>query len=153
MLKINSEKFRETLEQKYKEGYKYLVKITAVDYNDRIEVLYFVRNLDNSGEETIRFDLSTKNPHVPTVLDLYLAADWYERELSEMFGIKIDGRKARRLLLEKWDGKDPPMRKSFVWSKPYEGMKDEVKWAERYREGDKKEDGDQNVIRIGKPLK
>jgi len=152
-LKINSEKLRETLEKMHREGYKYLVKLTAVDYTDRIEVLYFIRNLDNSKEETVRFDLSTKNPHIPTVLDLYLAADWYERELSEMFGIKIDGRNAKRLLLEKWDGKDPPMRKSFIWSKPYEGMKDAVKWAEKYKDDKDKKDGGQNVIRIGKPLK
>ncbi|MDE1804995.1 MAG: NADH-quinone oxidoreductase subunit C [Candidatus Micrarchaeota archaeon] len=152
-MKINSEKFRETIEQKHRDGYKYLVKITAVDYTDRIEALYFIRNLDNGKEETIRFDLSTKNPHIPTVLDLYLAADWYERELSEMFGIKIDGRRAKRLLLEKWDGKDPPMRKSFIWSKPYEGMKDEVKWADKYKDDQDRKDGGQNVIRIGKPLK
>ncbi|MDE1827668.1 MAG: NADH-quinone oxidoreductase subunit C [Candidatus Micrarchaeota archaeon] len=152
-MKINSEKLRETLEKMHRDGYKYLVKLTAVDYTDRIEVLYFIRNMDNGKEEIVRFDLSTKNPHIPTVLDLYLAADWYERELSEMFGIKIEGRNAKRLLLEKWDGKDPPMRKSFIWSKPYEGMKDEVKWAEKYKDDKDKKDGDQNVIRIGKPLK
>ena len=32
-----------------------------------------------------------------------------------MFGIEIKGRKAKRLLLEKWNGVDAPLRKSFVW--------------------------------------
>ncbi|MGI0141697.1 MAG: NADH-quinone oxidoreductase subunit C [Candidatus Micrarchaeales archaeon] len=155
MLKIKSEKLKETIEQKYNEGYKYLTKITAVDYNDHLEVLYFIRNIENSDEEVVRADLPTKNPTVKTVIDLYLAADWYERELSEMFGIKINGRNAKRLLLEKWDGKDPPMLKKFVWSKPYEGMKDVVKWADKYKDDPKEGDGKddkQRTIKINKPF-
>ena len=121
-MKIRSEQLREIIDQKYDEGYTYLVKITAVDYSDHLEMLYFIRNFEKNLDEVIRFDLATKSPSVPTVIDLFLAADWYEREVSEMFGIKIEGRKAKRLLLEKWDGKDAPLRKSFVWGKPYESM-------------------------------
>ncbi len=133
-MKIKSDEFRESIEKKYGEGYRYLTKITAVDYGDHLEALYFIRNFDNNQEETIRFDLPSKNPKVKTIIDIYAAADWYERELSEMFGIEIIGRRARRLLLEKWDGRDPPLRKSFIWNKPYEGMEEVVRWADKYKE-------------------
>jgi NADH:ubiquinone oxidoreductase subunit C len=36
-----------------------------------------------------------------------------------MFGIEIRGRDAKRLLLEKWDGKEFPLRKSFRWNADY----------------------------------
>ena len=49
------------------------------------------------------------------MIGVYKAADWHERELSEMFGIEIKGRKVKRLLLEKWNGVDAPLRKSFAW--------------------------------------
>ena len=52
------------------------------------------------------------------MVGVYKAADWYEREMSEMFGIKIKGRRVKRLLLEKWNGSDFPLRKSFVWGDP-----------------------------------
>lgn len=133
-MRIKSEELLETIETKKREGYTYLVKITAVDYKDRFEAIYFLRNLDNSKEEDIRVDLPAKNPTLPSLLHIFMAADWYERELSEMFDIKITGRDAKRLLLEKWDGKQGPLKKSFVWGKPYEGMEDPVKFAKKYEE-------------------
>lgn len=120
-MRTKPESLLEVLEEKKKEGYKYLVKITATDYVDHLEAIYIIRNLDNAAEEMIKMDLPSDKPHVPTIIKLYEAADWYERELSEMFGITIDGRKAKRLLLEKWDGKIPPLRKSYVWGSRYEG--------------------------------
>ena len=154
-MKIRAEQLRETLDTKYDEGYTYLVKITAADYNDHLEVLYFIRNFERNDDELIRFDLSAKEPHVPSVIDIFAAADWYEREMAEMFGIKIDGRDAKRLLLEKWDGKDAPLRKSFEWNKPYNSMEEEVKFSEKYDEkrgNGTAKDEKQNVIKIDKPF-
>ncbi|HVA83135.1 MAG TPA: NADH-quinone oxidoreductase subunit C [Candidatus Aquilonibacter sp.] len=137
MLKIKSDALIQTLMQKKAEGYTYLVKITAVDYTDRLEAIYFIRNLDNAKEEDIRVDLPAKNPSIPSVMGLFAAADWYEREMGEMFDIEIEGRNAGRLLLEKWDGKEGPLRKSFIWGKPYKSMEEPVKFAKKWDEGEK----------------
>jgi NADH-quinone oxidoreductase subunit C len=99
-------------------GYDYLKKITAVDYNDHLEVVYILYNMAERKEEIAIVKLDAKAPEIETAINIYKAADWYERELSEMFGIKIIGRKAPRLLLEKWNGSEPPLRKSFVWGNP-----------------------------------
>jgi NADH-quinone oxidoreductase subunit C len=104
-----------TLEGKKQEGYSYLKKITAVDYGDNLEVLYLIYNPASHANETVKVKLGNSKPSVDTVMGVYGAADWYERELSEMFGIGIKGRKAKRLLLEKWNGVDAPLRKSFIW--------------------------------------
>jgi len=99
-------------------GYDYLKKITAVDYNDHLEVVYIMYSMSERKNEVVKVKLSTVNPKIDTVMSLFKAADWYERELSEMFGIKINGRKTRRLLLEKWNGSEAPLRKSFAWGSP-----------------------------------
>ncbi len=103
-------------------GFDYLKKITAVDYIQYLEVVYVVYNLNNNKEEVIKARLELDELEIDTVIGLWKAADWYERELSEMFGIKINGRDAPRLLLEEWNGVDPPLRKSFEWGKDYRKM-------------------------------
>ena len=101
-------------------GFDYLKKITAVDYVSYLEVIYIVYNTSTKEEEIIKIRLDdAANPEVESVIGIYKAADWYEREMSEMFGIKISGRDAKRLLLEEWNGVDYPLRKSFVWGKDY----------------------------------
>lgn len=100
-------------------GFDYLVKITAVDYVDHLEVLYFVRNIDAAKDEVLEVTIGPSDAWVPTVMGTHPSADWYEREVSEMFGIAVRGRLAPRLLLEKWDGTDPPLRKDFKWDAQY----------------------------------
>ena len=98
-------------------GYDYLKKITAVDYVTHLEVVYIIYNTSTHEQEVIAAKLPTEKPSIDTATEIYKAADWYERELSEMFGIKIRGRTAKRLLLEEWNGTDAPLRKSFAWGK------------------------------------
>lgn len=97
-------------------GFNYLLKITAVDYAKYVEVIYMLRNLDKNLDERVSVELDPSDLWVDTIIGQYPAADWYERELSEMFGIKINGRNANRLLLEKWDHDDFPLRKNFHWN-------------------------------------
>ncbi len=115
---------RKDLTQRAKElraqGYSYLVKITAVDYEKYLEVVYLLRDLEHNKDESVEVEIDPADAWVPTLIDAFPAADWYERELFEMFGIQIKGRHAERLLLEKWNGKAAPLRKNFVWDAPYE---------------------------------
>jgi NADH:ubiquinone oxidoreductase subunit C len=106
-------------------GYDYLVKITAVDYVDHLEAVYILRNIKENKDEILEVTLKLEDAKVPTLIDIHKSADWYEREMSEMFGIEITGRAASRLLLEKWDGVDPPLRKSFLWGATYRTSKTE----------------------------
>ncbi|VVB77488.1 NADH-quinone oxidoreductase subunit C/D [uncultured archaeon] len=119
-MKIDREDLLGKMGEKKKEGFSYLVKITAVDYDKHIEVIYFLRDMARSKDDSIEVEIAPSDAWVPTVTQIYRSADWYEREMAEMFGIEIKNRNARRLLLEKWNGKPSPLRKNFGWGEPYE---------------------------------
>lgn len=119
-MKIEREHLISELDGMRKAGFTYLVKITAVDYGKYIEAVYIVRNMDEGKEEMLEVDFDSGDAWVPSVLKLFKAADWYEREMGEMFGIEIKNRHSDRLLLEKWNGKGAPLRKNFAWGEPYE---------------------------------
>ncbi len=120
MLSIERKDLLKNIEQSYAEGYTYLVKITAVDYVKTINLIYILRSLDKNQDKILEVILDPTDLSVETITHIYQGADWYEREMQEMFGIKIKGRRAKRLLLEKWDGKGYPLRKNFEWGKSYE---------------------------------
>ena len=119
LLEIQRGALARTLRELKSKGYDYLKKITAVDYSTNLEVLYMLYDTSTHEQEVVKVQLPSEDPYIDTATEIYKAADWYERELSEMFGIRIVGRKARRLLLEEWNGAVPPMRKSFEWGKDY----------------------------------
>ncbi len=122
MQEIQKEALVQTLEN-MKKRYDYLKNITAVDYPDGLEVVYVLYSTVSKEQELVKVKLPHENPNIESVIGVYPAADWHERELFEMFGIKILGRKVGRLLLEKWNGVDPPLLKSFEWGKDYRKIK------------------------------
>jgi NADH-quinone oxidoreductase subunit C len=119
-MKIEREDLLVKLREMKTGGFSYLVKVTAVDYVTYLEVVYILRNLESGNEEMIEIDIDPADAWVSSITGIYKAADWYEREMYEMFGIEIKNRHVKRLLLEKWNGKPAPLRKNFIWSEPYE---------------------------------
>jgi NADH-quinone oxidoreductase subunit C len=102
--------------------FAFLADVTGVDYfprEPRYEVLYLLASLGtgNFGATAKRLRVKVRvpgvDPSVPTVTDLWKAADWAERELWDFFGIRVDGhRDLRRILMpEDWDGH--PMRRDY----------------------------------------
>jgi len=103
-------------------GYGFLADIVAVDYHPReprYEVLYLLSSLGEPGYGSaprrlrVKVRVSGEDPTVPTITGLWKAADWAERELWDMFGIRVDGHPdLRRILMpEDWDGH--PMRRDY----------------------------------------
>ncbi len=119
-MKIDRKDLVEKAGEMSRGGFSYLVKITAVDYVKYLEVIYFLRDIKEGREESIEVEVDPTDAWVPTVMGVYRAADWYEREMYEMFGIEVKGRPLGRLLLEKWNGRAAPLRKNFAWGEPYE---------------------------------
>ena len=96
--------------------FEMFVYVTANDnYLDepRFNVIYQVRSLENNLDVRVRVPVSGEDPVVPTMTDLWFAANWMEREVWDMFGIRFEGHpKLERILM--WEGfEGHPLRKEF----------------------------------------
>jgi NADH-quinone oxidoreductase subunit C/D len=79
----------------------------ASDYT----VVYHLLSYDRNADVRLKVPLTGEHPAVPTVTGLWPAADWYERELWDMFGVTVDGHPdMRRILMPPW-WKGHPLRK------------------------------------------
>jgi NADH-quinone oxidoreductase subunit C len=116
---IQKDKVHEALAYlKGDQGYDYLVDITAVEYRDPelpLEIVWNLRSLRTAIDLRIKVGLdATKALEVPTVTDLWLGADWLEREVYDMFGVTFRGHPdLRRLLMWETYHEGHPLRKGF----------------------------------------
>ncbi len=98
------------------EGFKHLVLISAVDYieQNRFQLTYLLHNYQTHSDMGVRVFIDRENPEMESIHHLWAAAQVYQRELKEMFGINFPGspRVDEPMILEGWDN-IPPMRKDF----------------------------------------
>ena len=64
-----------------------LLCLACVDYEDRFELVYFLQSLAEERTLVIKADVPYENPELPTVSEVWPAADWYEREAHDLFGV------------------------------------------------------------------
>ena len=97
-------------------GFDYLILVTAVDYpaENRFELNYVLSNFSDGRELCLATDISRELPVIATVSDIWTTADWHEREVFDLFGIRFEGHPdLRRILLDdSWEGY--PLRKDYV---------------------------------------
>jgi NADH-quinone oxidoreductase subunit C len=98
--------------------YDYLSDVTAVEFRDLeqpLEVVWHLRSLPYRRFLRVKVQLEKGTPlDVPSVWDIYRAADWMEREAYDMFGITFAGHPdLRRLLMWEQYKEGYPLRKDF----------------------------------------
>ena len=99
--------------------FDFLAELTAVDYlelegaKDRFGVIY-VLVCTKSGERlVIKTHVNDPDPVLPSVYSLWKAADWLEREVYDMFGIKFSGHPDLRRILTPDEFTAFPLRKDY----------------------------------------
>jgi NADH-quinone oxidoreductase subunit C len=107
--------------------FNFLMDLTAVDYlfftggriqkELRFEVVYHFYSLAHNHRIRIKVPVDEKNPEVDTLCDLWASANWYEREVWDMFGIKFRGHPnlKRILMYEEFQGY--ALRKDYPFNK------------------------------------
>ena len=96
-------------------SFDYMFCQTGIDFPEHIEVLYHLRNTQNNSEIVIKAKIEDReNPSIDSVFDLYKTADFHEREIFDLFGVKFNNHPdLRRILLDDdWEGY--PLRKDYV---------------------------------------
>lgn len=95
--------------------FKVLIDVTAADYPEREERFEIVYNLLSlSHNQRIRVKASTdENTPVPSVVPLFSAAGWFEREVWDMFGVFFTDHPDLRRMLTDYGFEGHPLRKDF----------------------------------------
>ena len=102
-------------------GFDYLLDISSVDnYGEepRFQVVYELYSLSMNVHVRLKTAAPEDDPNVDTISDVWPAADWHEREIYDMMGIRFNNHPdLRRILM--WEGYPYfPLRKEF----PVEGL-------------------------------
>jgi len=98
-------------------GFDLLNEETAVDYwpeqSPRFHMVYRVRSLPHNQMIGLRVPLDGNAPTMPSITGIYANANWFERELWDMFGIHFDGHPDLRRVVMPYDWVGHPLRKDY----------------------------------------
>jgi Ni,Fe-hydrogenase III component G len=120
-LKVAVENLLEAVRQlKEEQGFTHLSTISGVDLGKSFEILYHFAN--NFCSFTLRTEIPRENPLLPSICALIPGAILYEREIQDMFGIKVENIPDSRPLLlpDDWPAGNYPLRKDWKFERPAE---------------------------------
>jgi NADH-quinone oxidoreductase subunit C len=98
-------------------SFNMLVDITAVDWmdlrEDRFEVVYQLLSISKLHRVTIKVPVTEASPEVPSAVSLWSGANFMEREVWDMFGIRFAGHPDLRRILMYEEFVGHPLRKDY----------------------------------------
>ncbi|MBS1930769.1 MAG: NADH-quinone oxidoreductase subunit C [Bacteroidetes bacterium] len=94
--------------------FDYMFCLTCVDWKTHLSMLYHLTSTTFRHTIVVKSKLDRNQPEIETVSHIWRTAEFHEREVYEMFGVKFLHHPDLRLLIlpEGWEGKNP-MRKDF----------------------------------------
>ena len=107
--------------------FKQLIDITAVDFPEdkkRFKIVYLLLSHENNSRVIIEYSIN-ENEVIPSVTSIFPSANWMEREVFDMYGIKFKDHPDLRRILTDYEFEGYPLRKDF----PMTGHK-EVRYSE-----------------------
>jgi NADH/F420H2 dehydrogenase subunit C len=97
-----------------KMAFDFMFSLTCVDYLDHLMMVYHLRSTKHGHEMVLKVKIEDRdNARVDTLCDIWRTAEWHEREVYDLFGVKFtDHPDLRRLLMtDDWVGY--PLRKDY----------------------------------------
>jgi NADH-quinone oxidoreductase subunit C len=98
-------------------GFNHLFELTAVDYwpeeESRFNLIYGYYSHSNNERMALRVLLNGDQPSIHTIEGVYKGANWHEREVWDMFGIRFEGHSDLRRILMPHDWEGHPLRKDY----------------------------------------
>ncbi|MCE7740921.1 MAG: NADH-quinone oxidoreductase subunit C, partial [Candidatus Heimdallarchaeota archaeon] len=103
-------------------GIYHLSTISGVEKEDGFNICYHIQHRieEEFREVPINFivtKVDKKNPKSPSMADFFVAAEYYEREIYDFYGVYFENHPflQRLILPEKWPDDVKPMRKEYSW--------------------------------------
>jgi NADH:ubiquinone oxidoreductase subunit C len=93
--------------------FDYLISLTAVDYLTKFRMVYHLESTSTHDLVVVKIDVENREkPQIDTISDIWVTAEFHEREVFDLFGIRFNNHPdLRRLFLE--EGYGFPLRKDF----------------------------------------
>jgi NADH-quinone oxidoreductase subunit C len=82
-------------------------------FETRFAVVYHLSSLSYNCRVRLRVYAGTEHPNVPSIMSIWPVADWYEREVFDLFGIEFIGHVNLCRILTDYGFRDFPLRKDF----------------------------------------
>lgn len=126
---VDKENYRDTVQKLRDNGIYHIVTISATDIGEDFELIYHF----DCGEGVVlnlRYDISKEDGTINSITDIFPGAEFYERELMDMFGIEVENHPdPRRLYMaDNWpEGKYPLRKGMFDYKKLSEKNISEIK--------------------------
>lgn len=98
-------------------GFNLLADVTAVDYgpqqDPRFHVIYQLASISDNLRLCVRVPVPAASPTLASVESIFRNANWYEREIWDMFGIRFEGHSDLRRIIMPNDWEGHPLRKDY----------------------------------------
>ena len=108
--------------------FRQLIDIAAIDYPNeekRFEIVYLLLSIENNSRIKLSTNFDT-NEKISSITKIFPSANWMEREVFDMYGVKFINHPDLRRILTDYNFKGHPLRKDF----PLTGF-NEVRYSEK----------------------
>ena len=116
-INVEIDKYYKTIEDYKNQGYEMMVDLTAVDWyrkkEPRFEVIVNLLSVSKNSRLIVNVSVPDEDLKVPSICEIYPGANFYEREVFDMFGIEFENHPelTRILMPDDWTGN--PLRKDL----------------------------------------
>ncbi len=116
-INVDINQYYETVENFKKEGYEMMVDLTAVDWyrkkEPRFQVVVNLLSVSKNLRVILNVNVPDEGLKIPSICEIYPGANFFEREVFDMFGIEFENHPelTRILMPDDWTGN--PLRKDY----------------------------------------
>ena len=118
ILHVKGQDILKVLTELKDDGFNFLADLTAIDNLtlggfDRFAVSYHLLSHKTTERATVKAYISEEKPSLPSVESLWKTADWQEREVFDLYGIKFEGHPNLIRIMNPDDYDGYPLRKDY----------------------------------------
>ena len=116
-INVEIDQYFKTVEGFKKDSYEMMIDLTAVDWyrkkEPRFEVIVNLLSVSKNSRLIINVNVPDEDLKIPSICEIYPGANFYEREVFDMFGIEFENHPELTRILMPDDWKGNPLRKDY----------------------------------------